>query len=238
MDRQVLHQGRYAQRRGRPTRIVKVKARLNLHGVLNFESAYTVEEIEKEEEVPVTDPAAMDTDGDKDAATQDRGAQGQEAAAQGGPQDCLWLHRGKDASLVAGMKETEGQLYSNDKLVIDTEDRKNALEEMIYDQRSKLDDRYKLFVTSEEKEKYLAALNAQEEWLYSDEGEDAKKSAYVETHRCAAEDRWTHPVPREKEFQERPRPPRCCARRSTSTWRWRRAVTSSTATSRTTTSRR
>ncbi len=84
--------GKFSIRALRPTpratnSIVKVKARLNLHGVLNFESAYTVEEIEKEEEVPVTDPAAMDTDGDKDAATQDRGAQGQEAAAQGGPQD-------------------------------------------------------------------------------------------------------------------------------------------------------
>ncbi len=113
---------------------------------------------------------------------------------------------GKDASLVPGMKETEGQLYSNDKLVIDTEDRKNALEEMIYDQRSKLDDRYKLFVTSEEKEKYLAALNAQEEWLYSDEGEDAKsRRTSNASMRCRRS--VTHPVPREKEFQERPRPP-------------------------------
>ncbi|ETS60751.1 hypothetical protein PaG_04658 [Moesziomyces aphidis] len=187
--------------------IVKVKARLNLHGVLNFESAYTVEEVEKEEEVPVAaDPAAMDTDGDKDAA----------AAPKTEVRKVKKLQRkadlsivsgftgGKDASVVSEMKEVEGQLYSNDKLVIDTEDRKNALEEMIYDQRSKLDDRYKLFVTAEEKEKYLAALNAQEEWLYSDEGEDATKSAYVE--RIDSLQKIGGPIQfREKEFQERPR---------------------------------
>lgn len=187
--------------------IVKVKARLNLHGVLNFESAYTVEEVEKEEEVPVTDPAAMETDGDnKDAP----------AAPKTEIRKVKKLQRkadltivsgftgGKDAAIVAEMKEIEGQLYSNDKLVIDTEDRKNALEEMIYDQRSKLDDRYKLFVTAQEKDKYLAALNAQEEWLYSEQGEDATKSAYVE--RIDALQKIGGPIQfRYTEFQERPK---------------------------------
>ncbi|CDW97895.1 hypothetical protein [Sporisorium scitamineum] len=185
--------------------IVKVKARLNLHGVLNFESAYTVEEVEKEEEVPVTDPAAMDTDGDnKDAAPKTEIRKVKKLQRKADLTIVSGFTGGKDAALVANMKETEGQLYSNDKLVIDTEDRKNALEEMIYDQRSKLDDRYKLFVTAEEKEKYLAALNAQEEWLYSDEGEDAKKSAYVE--RIESLQKIGGPIQfREKEFQERPK---------------------------------
>ena len=184
--------------------IVKVKARLNLHGVLNFESAYTVEEVEKEEEVPVTDPAAMDTDGDKDAAPKTEIRKVKKLQRKADLTIVSGFTGGKDAAVVAEMKETEGQLYSNDKLVIDTEDRKNALEEMIYDQRSKLDDRYKLFVTAEEKEKYLAALNAQEEWLYSDEGEDAKKSAYVE--RIDSLQKIGGPIQfREKEFQERPK---------------------------------
>lgn len=184
--------------------IVKVKARLNLHGVLNFESAYTVEEVEKEEEVPVADPAAMDTDGDKDAAPKTEIRKVKKLQRKADLTIVSGFTGGKDAELVAAMKETEGQLYSNDKLVIDTEDRKNALEEMIYDQRSKLDDRYKLFVTAEEKEKYLAALNAQEEWLYSDEGEDATKSAYVE--RIESLQKIGGPIQfREKEFQERPK---------------------------------
>lgn len=184
--------------------IVKVKARLNLHGVLNFESAYTVEEVEKEEEVPVTDPAAMDTDGDKEAAPKTEIRKVKKLQRKNDLTIVSGFTGGKDASLVSEMKEIEGQLHSNDKLVVDTEDRKNALEEMIYDQRSKLDDRYKLFVTAEEKEKYLAALNAQEEWLYSDEGEDATKSAYVE--RIESLQKIGGPIQfREKEFQERPK---------------------------------
>src|ERR1700761_3966593 len=59
------------------------------------------------------------------------------------------------------------------------QDRKNALEEYIYDIRAKLDERYTHFVQAEEKEKLNALSRESEEWLYSEEGEDATKSAYV-----------------------------------------------------------
>lgn len=156
--------------------IVKVKARLNLHGVLNVESAYTVEEVEKEEEVPV-DPTAMQTDGGEAPKTEKK------IVKKVQRKDELQVIAGlntKDSSLIADYKEKEGHMYSNDKLVVDTEDRKNALEEFIYDQRSKLDERLRPYVQASEKEQYLALLNEQEEWLYSDEGEDAKKSDYVD----------------------------------------------------------
>ena len=45
--------------------------------------------------------------------------------------------------------------------------------------RGKLDDRYTAYVQAPEKEKLLAALAVAEEWLYSEEGEDATKSVYV-----------------------------------------------------------
>ncbi|EPQ29913.1 uncharacterized protein PFL1_02586 [Pseudozyma flocculosa PF-1] len=183
--------------------IVKVKARLNLHGVLNFESAYTVEEVEKEEEVPVADPQAMETDGENKEAPKTEIRKVKKLQRKGDLSIVSGLV-GKDASVLAELKEKEGQLYSSDKLVIDTEDRKNALEETIYDQRSKLDDKYKLFVTAEEKEKYLAALNEQEEWLYTEEGEEATKSAYVE--RLAALNKIGQPIQfRQKESEERPK---------------------------------
>jgi heat shock protein 4 len=60
-----------------------------------------------------------------------------------------------------------------------SQDRKNALEEYIYDTRGKLDDRYATYVKPEEKEKLLAALSEAEEWLYTEEGEEATKSVYV-----------------------------------------------------------
>lgn len=62
---------------------------------------------------------------------------------------------------------------------IHLQDRKNALEEYIYDIRAKLDERYTQFVQAEEKQKLNALSRESEEWLYSEEGEDATKSAYV-----------------------------------------------------------
>jgi len=46
--------------------------------------------------------------------------------------------------------------------------------------RSKLDDRYAPYVVAQEKEQLLVLLTQAEEWLYSEEGEDATKSAYTE----------------------------------------------------------
>lgn len=46
--------------------------------------------------------------------------------------------------------------------------------------RSKVEDRLAAYVQPDEKQKLLAALQEAEDWLYSEEGEDATKSAYVE----------------------------------------------------------
>lgn len=77
------------------------------------------------------------------------------------------------------------------------QDRKNALEEYIYDARDKIDGAYASYMLPEEKEKLKGMLAEAEDWLYSeevcrfhsvsltradyvDQGEDATKSAYVE----------------------------------------------------------
>lgn len=60
------------------------------------------------------------------------------------------------------------------------QDRKNALEEYVYDVRDKLESAWKKFASPEEAEKLRALASQAEDWLYSDEGEDATKSAYVE----------------------------------------------------------
>jgi len=175
--------GKYTVKGVKPTAdgdhsIVKVKARLNQHGILNFENAYLVEEVEKEEEVPIIEAGAMDT-GD-DAAPPKTEKKKVKKVQRKGDLPAVAAMNQRDPSIVSEYKEIEGQMYSNDKLVLDTEDRKNALEEYIYDERSKLEDRYAPFVQPAEKEKILAALTSAEDWLYSEEGEDAKKSAYVE----------------------------------------------------------
>lgn len=45
--------------------------------------------------------------------------------------------------------------------------------------RSKLDERYASYVTSSDKQTFLSKLSTAEDWLYSEEGEDATKSAYT-----------------------------------------------------------
>jgi heat shock protein 4 len=64
--------------------------------------------------------------------------------------------------------------------VADVQERKNALEEYVYEMRGKLEDRYAIYVQEQEKSKLLEGLSEAEDWLYTEEGEDATKSAYVQ----------------------------------------------------------
>ncbi|KAI0044630.1 heat shock protein 70 [Auriscalpium vulgare] len=169
---------------------VRVKTRINLHGVLSFESVYT-EELEEKEE--------MQVDGDASAE-----APKKKKVVKKNPVSFVTGYAALDPSIVERYKEQELKMYTNDKLVQDTEDRKNALEEYIYDMRAKLDERYAPFVQPQEKEKILAELAKNEDWLYSEDGEDASKSAYVE--RLDAAKALGDPVTnRWREFEERPR---------------------------------
>lgn len=138
--------------------ICKLKARVNLHGVLNLEQGYYVEDVEVEEPAPETekDPNAMETDG----------AANGEAAAPKMIKKKKQVRKG-DLPLSAGTSsmdadsknaaaEKEQQMIMEDKLVADTEDKKNELESFIYEMRGNIDDKYADFSSEEEKEKVRA----------------------------------------------------------------------------------
>ena len=72
-----------------------------------------------------------------------------------------------DSALKELYKEKEAEMTVADKLVADTEDRKNALEEYIYDTRGKLDDLYAEYASEEEKTKFRAMLDAAEVQSYT-----------------------------------------------------------------------
>ena len=76
------------------------------------------------------------------------------------------------------LRDQELEMFANDRLVLDTEERKNALESYVYDMRSKLETNLAEFIADKNKEKFMKALNEMEDWLYS-EGEDTTKSVYV-----------------------------------------------------------
>ena len=67
-----------------------------------------------------------------------------------------------DLALKESYKEKEAEMTVTDKLVADTEDRKNALEEYIYDTRAKLDDIYADYASDEEKAKLRTMLDEAE----------------------------------------------------------------------------
>ncbi|GMK56531.1 hypothetical protein CspeluHIS016_0303710 [Cutaneotrichosporon spelunceum] len=146
---------------------VKIKTRLNLHGILSFEGAYQVEEVEKEETI-VT--------GEGDDKEEKKMVK---KLVRKGDYQTVAQYNTVPANLINDYQEEEGKMAASDKLVTETEERKNALEEYVYETRGRLDDRYKLYVQASEKETLMNGLAEAEDWLYSDEGEDATKSAYV-----------------------------------------------------------
>ncbi|KDE07772.1 hypothetical protein MVLG_02042 [Microbotryum lychnidis-dioicae p1A1 Lamole] len=161
--------------------LVKIKAKLNLSGILTFDSATLVEE-GPEEDVP--EPEAMQTDtpsaADGEAATPAAPTPVKKARKSiKTTLPAISSASSLDASLVNDFKEKEGQMHSSDKLVLETEDRKNALEEYVYDVRDKLEGAWKKYSSEVEKDGLRKLASEAEDWLYTDEGEDATKSAYV-----------------------------------------------------------
>ncbi|KAM3067446.1 adenyl-nucleotide exchange factor sse1, variant 2 [Clarireedia jacksonii] len=156
--------------------ICKLKARLNLHGILNVEQGYYVEDMEVEEPIP------EEKDGEKkdDAMDTDEKPKTRKVKKQVRKGD-LPIVAGTaslDPAAVAAAAEQENNMIMEDKLVADTEEKKNELETYIYEMRNKIDDQYADFASEEEKEKLKAKLEASEDWLY-DEGEDASKAVYI-----------------------------------------------------------
>ncbi|KAJ2473512.1 adenyl-nucleotide exchange factor sse1 [Coemansia sp. RSA 2322] len=151
---------------------IKVKARLDLSGVLNVTSAYTVEEVEVEEAVP----QAEAKEGEEAKAPEMRKVRklvkkAELAVTQAS--QCL------DAATLTELAKREREMHTADDMVNATEVAKNALEEYIYELRSKVESEYAAFIEAGERQAFLTQLTAAEDWLY-DEGEDTTKDAYAE----------------------------------------------------------
>ena len=161
--------GRFSVKGVKPTdqddfMVCKLKARLNLHGVLNVESGYYVEDVEVEEPVPEEkkEGDAMETDqanGSAEPATKTRKIKKQVRKGE------LPLSAGTSAlddATKDTAKEQENTMFMEDKLVMDTEDKKNELEAYIYELRGKLDEQYAEFANEDEKTKIKEKLEKSE----------------------------------------------------------------------------
>ncbi|KAH9666141.1 Heat shock 70 kDa protein 14 [Citrus sinensis] len=182
---------------------VKVKVRLNMHGIVSIESATLLEE--EEVEVPVTkepekEAAKMETDEvPSDTAppsSSETDVNMQDAKGTADAQVSFWVQTPKKkvkktnipvSELVYGgmlpvdvqkAVEKEFEMALQDRVMEETKDRKNAVEAYVYDMRNKLCDKYQDFVTDSERELFTSKLQETEDWLYED-GEDETKGVYV-----------------------------------------------------------
>jgi heat shock protein 4 len=163
--------------------ICKLKARLNLNGILNVESGYYVEDMEVEEPIE-----GEEVSHDRKATWQSRSDQERERKRlktttnadidlQGNDEPKtrkvkkqvkkgdLPISSGTaslDIQAIADFSEKEHSMIMEDKLVADTEDKKNELEAYIYEMRAKIDEEYAEFSNDDEKTKLKEKLETSE----------------------------------------------------------------------------
>ena len=75
-------------------------------------------------------------------------------------------------------KDNEGKMQAEDRLIIETSDRRNELESYIYAMRDKIDGTLAKYFKSDEASKLKDLMNQAEEWLYGD-GFDSTKEEYI-----------------------------------------------------------
>ncbi|KAL3235328.1 Uncharacterized protein RNJ44_00087 [Nakaseomyces bracarensis] len=148
---------------------VKLKLRCDPSGLHIIEEAYSLEDIVVKEEVPLPDDAPEDAIPEVKEVT--KTVKKDDLVIT---EHTFTLAADKLNTLI----EKENEMTAKDKLVAETEDRKNALEEYIYTLRGKLDEEYADFASDAEKTKLRDMLAKAEEWLY-DDGFDSIKAKYI-----------------------------------------------------------
>lgn len=154
---------------GKEPAVCKLKLRQDPSGIFTIEDAYVAEEVEVEEPIEGAEPA--EEGGEIPTQTVKKWVKKNDLKidAQG---------LGLSQKQLQEQIELENSMIMEDKLVADTEDRKNALEEYIYEMRGKLEDIYADFASDAEKANLREKMEKIEDWLYG-AGEDAKKALYI-----------------------------------------------------------
>ncbi|XP_036687264.1 heat shock protein 105 kDa isoform X2 [Balaenoptera musculus] len=179
-----------AQKDGEKSR-VKVKVRVNTHGIFTISTASMVEKIPAEENEVSSIEADMECQNQRPSENPD--AEANEKKVDQPPEakkpkikvvnvelpveaNLVW-QLGKD--LLNMYIETEGKMIMQDKLEKERNDAKNAVEEYVYEFRDKLCGPYEKFICEQDHQNFLRLLTETENWLY-EEGEDQAKQAYVD----------------------------------------------------------
>ncbi|XP_045248791.1 heat shock 70 kDa protein 4L isoform X3 [Macaca fascicularis] len=154
---------------------VKVKVRVNIHGIFSVASASVIEKQNLEGD---HSDAPMETETSFKNENKDNMDKMQVDQEEGGQQKCHAEHTPEEEIDHTGAK-TKGKMIMQDKLEKERNDAKNAVEEYVYDFRDRLGTVYEKFITPEDMNKLSVILEDTENWLYED-GEDQPKQVYVD----------------------------------------------------------
>ncbi|KAJ8466227.1 hypothetical protein OPV22_028779 [Ensete ventricosum] len=179
---------------------VKVKVRLNLHGIVSVESASLIEDddnstvsrdasrVDNMETEPATDLKSDSTvhtaeNGIYEHAEHESIPTSDTSKAERlrGRHELLiteTVYGGTTKEWLLEAQEQEKWLAYQDKLMEQTKDKKNALEAYVYEIRNKLFERYRSFANDSEREGISVSLQQTEEWLYED-GDDETEKVYT-----------------------------------------------------------
>ncbi|NXS10517.1 HS105 protein, partial [Neodrepanis coruscans] len=180
-----------AQKDGEKSK-VKVKVRVNTHGIFSVSTASMVEPVKSEEcedvsvetEVESQDQRPIDNLSDKNIQQENSEAGTQSQVQTDGQQTSKSPPSSEPPSeenKIPDVKKVSDPLTLlkmlcsiNDKLEKERNDAKNAVEEYVYEFRDKLSGPYEKFVCEKDLQGFSALLTETEGWLY-EEGEDEAK---------------------------------------------------------------
>ncbi|XP_035480913.1 heat shock 70 kDa protein 4a isoform X2 [Scophthalmus maximus] len=167
---------------------VKVKVRVNVHGVFSVSSASLVETIKTAEgEEPMeTDQTVKDEEtAAEDAKQEKKNDQPPQAKKPKVKTKTVELpiennlHWQLSVEVLNTFVENEGKMIMQDKLEKERNDAKNNVEEYVYEMRDKLHGVLEKFVNEADRDAFSLKLEDTETWLYED-GEDQQKQVYID----------------------------------------------------------
>lgn len=147
---------------------VRVTFVFDRHGLIALQSAHLMEEIPASE-IPAD---AKEEEGKMSVEEQAKKKMRKVDLKVDVEEPCLSKEQVKAAL------ELEASMAFEDRLIVETADKRNELESYIYSMRDKLDGLLKDYGTKDEKDKLKALMNSAEDWLYN-EGYETTKQEYV-----------------------------------------------------------
>uniref|UniRef100_UPI003AAFA91A heat shock 70 kDa protein 4a isoform X2 n=1 Tax=Centroberyx gerrardi TaxID=166262 RepID=UPI003AAFA91A len=186
---QFMIQNVVAQASGESSK-VKVKVRVNVHGVFSVSSASLVEvlKLAEGEEPMETDQTGKEEEVYKKPETEemekktDQPPQAKKPKVKTKTVDLPIennLHWQLANEMLNLFVENEGKMIMQDKLEKERNDAKNNVEEYVYDMRDKLHGVLEKFVSEADRDTFSLKLEDTENWLYED-GEDQQKQVYID----------------------------------------------------------